>query len=124
MTPQEIFDKVVTHLRKQGCKALAKTRAGKTVCHYRGDNNTACAVGCLIEDSEYRPWMEGLAAIAVLKHPEVPASLKMRLKDHTPLLARLQNVHDTVELELWEKEFQMTTERFKLKYSRAVTPIV
>lgn len=52
MNAQEIFDKVVNHLRKQGHRSLSED--GR--CLYRGSNGDKCAIGCIISDEDYQPW--------------------------------------------------------------------
>ena len=55
MTPQEIFDTVVTHLR-----GMEKPSAyGDGSCAYRGMDGAKCAAGVLIPDEIYSPEMEG-----------------------------------------------------------------
>ena len=56
MEPQQIFNKVATHLLKQNKRSIDK---GTDVCLYRGPNGTKCAVGVLIPDSLYLKTMEG-----------------------------------------------------------------
>ena len=58
---QSDLNKMYDHLIKQG-RASTRKRTG---CAYRGDDNTMCAVGCLISDEEYVPEMENLTAIQV-----------------------------------------------------------
>jgi hypothetical protein len=53
MTNQEIFNKVLTHLRTQGVMSY-----GSMGCAYRADN-LSCAVGCLIPDALYSRAYEG-----------------------------------------------------------------
>lgn len=49
MNKQEIFDKVVSHLRAQKKQALGSNY----ICAYRGVDGTKCAAGCLITDEVY-----------------------------------------------------------------------
>lgn len=67
MTNQEIFDTVLAHCRKQRVASTTRTKwvsscATKWVssCAYRGENDTRCAVGCLIPDEFYSSDIEGL----------------------------------------------------------------
>ncbi len=62
MTPQEIFDKVVNHLRAQGAKSEMDHPVAGLMCAYRGIQGRMCAVGCLIPDADYLPTMEDIAA--------------------------------------------------------------
>lgn len=107
MTPQEVFDKVATHLLKQGEQArrAARTISGQTasMCAYRGEVGKKCAIGSLIEDDEYGEWMEG-AGVSDLLSPlckETPRSLRDRLGEHQQLLLDLQGVHDGVMPSEW-----------------------
>lgn len=55
MTEQEALNIIVPFLYEQTCKS--ETEDGR-YCLYRGPNNTKCAVGCLIPDSEYKSDMD------------------------------------------------------------------
>lgn len=87
MTPQEIFEKVVTHLFTQGRRSLND----QGWCRYRGDKGTSCAVGCLIPDEVYDVGMEGSNSICLLFRykKELPD-----LWQNSALLNELQEVHD------------------------------
>lgn len=98
MQPQEIFDTVVRHLAQQGGPA----KDGNGDCVYRGQNNTKCAVGCLIPDEMYRPEMDvdnntgnGTGLTHVLSF-EVPQFFRV----NDELLRSLQLCHDD-----WEPEY-------------------
>lgn len=54
MNNQEVFDKVVTHLRTQNRPSFEDHEG----CMYRGPGGTMCAVGCLIPDNVYDAAME------------------------------------------------------------------
>ena len=126
MTPQAVFNKVVNGLRKQGRKSVSETEIvnGKPACMYRGDNKTRCAVGQLIRNSEYKPWMEHSAFSFLLSQdcpqdcPHIcPKSLKARLRPHTDLISALQAVHDNADVAEWEVEFKQTASRYDLVYT-------
>lgn len=51
LTNQEIFDKALAHLRKQGTASAVEYG----VCSYRDGRGKACAVGALIPDYAYLP---------------------------------------------------------------------
>lgn len=53
---QEIFEKMVTGLYRQGKPSVDLFNG---FCKYRGDGGTKCAIGFLIDDSEYDPSLEG-----------------------------------------------------------------
>lgn len=122
LTKQEIFDKVVAHLRQQKVPAMDGGH-----CAYRSEDGKQCAIGCLIADSEYHTWMEGLDVASLLKDSRCPGDLQERLgvKDnldrHSDLfifLSRLQAVHDSYsQLVSWEEMLQETAEMFGLHLS-------
>ena len=58
MNQQEVFDKVVRHLLKQGERAISDN--GR--CAYNDSHGRKCAVGCLITDEAYNPDIEHRAA--------------------------------------------------------------
>jgi hypothetical protein len=115
MTPQEVFDKIVSHLRSQGKPSIGKHGG----CKYRNEQNCKCAVGCLIEDDEYSPKMEGLVIFDLIKmeHDFIPETLKKRLEPHATLLNNLMQVHDFRSVELWEPSFQGIAKEFSLTYT-------
>ena len=53
LSNQEIFDKVVTHLRQQGRPAIDP---GTKHCQYRVEDGTKCAVGCLLDEWAWERW--------------------------------------------------------------------
>ncbi len=86
MTNQEIFDKVVTHLRQQGRPA-----AYADGCRYRAENELSCAVGCLISDADYTSDIEGLAVTEI--DPRILWNSGIG-PDQMDLLTDLQLCHD------------------------------
>jgi hypothetical protein len=57
---QETFDTMLTHLRKQGQRAVDQTHEHMVdTCMYRTSSGLKCAVGCLIPDDLYDRRMEG-----------------------------------------------------------------
>lgn len=54
MNKQEVFDKVLNGLRKQGC--ISVNDAG--MCLYRGLGDTKCGIGMLIADEHYHEGLE------------------------------------------------------------------
>lgn len=90
-TMQEVFDKVVDHLRTQG--EPAKNSRGK--CKYKTDSGLKCAIGCLIEDDEYNPKMEGLSLIFSPANDNSGLFPSwMQREPINPLLNQLQRCHD------------------------------
>jgi hypothetical protein len=94
MSKQEIFDTVVTHLRKQN------TQSGKGGnCFYRL-GELKCAVGCLISDEDYSPDMEMNAA-----------------NDLILSFAKLKHLRPHIDI-LDESQFRLTAKVFGLEYVR------
>lgn len=107
MEKQEIFDKVVAHLRKQGCKAISNSR-----CKYRTSSGLKCAAGCLISDKDYNSECEDNAIPFVIK--------LLNLKDlepHADFITELQSVHDNSNVEEWEDQLEFTAKRWHLIYT-------
>ena len=120
LTAQEIFDQVVNHLRKQGCKSrrLNPDWISGSDCLYRGPNGTKCAAGCLIRDEEYHPSMEGMSIGWIIGFTQnSPFSLRERLGAHISLITSLQIIHDKHEVVYWEDRFESLAIKFSLKYS-------
>lgn len=94
MTAQEVLNKVVAFMRKQGGPSIEVEMAEHsthTRCRYRGPQGRRCAVGCLIPDETYEPYMEGLS----VKNARVSFKLgALGLHQHEDLLNRLQCAHD------------------------------
>lgn len=95
MTKQEVFDKVVTHLVRQGRQSVDGIG-----CAYRGEDSTMCAVGCLIEDKFYNGRLEGLLVnnmsvqIALVKSGVISQSQTDEDSEIVSMLIALQCIHD------------------------------
>jgi len=101
MTAQEVFETVAEHLFTQGWRALADN-----MCMYRDREGRKCAVGCLIDDEDYRPEMERLPVKALCRNfKEV---LPPTILSNVYLLMDLQQVHD--EVMNWGSSDQMRQE--------------
>jgi hypothetical protein len=111
-TAQEIFDTVVAHLRKQGCKS-----EDDDGCLYRSPNGLSCAVGALIPKYAYSPEMENKALQKLLDSKLLPLDLQDEFTEHHALLSDLQDLHDVIPVSLWEVEFRKTATRFNLGYT-------
>lgn len=110
MTAQEIFDKVITHLRKQG---KATNAGGGNTCFYRTRDGKSCAVGCLIPNEEYLPNMEGQNISGLMTN--FPDTMnKLGLSPHIELLKALQWAHDVYPVEQWEGGWASLASRFDL----------
>ena len=118
MTDQEVFDTVVTALRRQGCKSVKRVASPRAdqctpVCRYRGENGTKCAVGHLIPDELYDRRMEGLCWTSiVLMSPEL---YNMQLSNR--LVCRLQEVHDCAPVRNWESCWREVAHKYGLTYT-------
>lgn len=107
MTPQEIFDKVVTHLLTQNARSFSTELQS---CMYRNEYGMMCAVGCLIKDDVYFEEIE--------KNP-VGAMIidKVLIKSGIPidtdpvyecLLLNLQQLHDWKWLDCNDKVYDVS----------------
>lgn len=116
MTPQDIFNKVATHLFTQGEKAVelvalsdwnGKKPKYEPACRYRmkkGDKVLTCAAGCLIPNDVYKPDMENFRIHMVKNYPGIPAFIKNNLG----LIGQLQRLHDN-EDNNWHSTIMMKT---------------
>ena len=105
MTNQEIFDKVVEHLIRQGQKSVGILKADWTECVYRSDKvlkcvyrsdkGLKCAVGCLIADHAYTPSLEGRPVEEPSVIDALTKSINIDVQSAIKLLADLQLAHDS-----------------------------
>lgn len=115
MTNQEIFDKVVAHLRQQKVRSVEGN-----ACMYRGPEGLKCAVGCLINDDAYSHDLEGKVAGAIEVRCALLASgVPADDGDTIDMLRRLQNVHDDMPCDRWEEYFKY----FALHHNLTYTPL-
>ncbi|WP_323016405.1 hypothetical protein [Castellaniella sp.] len=120
MKSQEIFNRVLTHLRKQGHASFGSAGDNGETCLYRGDNGDMCAVGCLITDEAYDPAFEGddISEQRVLN--AVETSIGRITKRQGELLMRLQRAHDfhlDRGMGVWEGQMVCIAQNFNLKYT-------
>jgi len=111
MTLQEIFDKVVQHARTQGRKSL--TADGE--CVYRSPDGYKCFIGALIPDAVYVPKMEGIAAGALVEF--YPTTYYLFAGIDSNSLSTLQEIHDTLVVEVWEAAFEDFASEHNLTYA-------
>jgi hypothetical protein len=106
MTPQEIFDRVATHLFTQGKQAVDGVNGpGGGYCQYRASDGSRCAVGALLPDALYNEDMEGQNVGGLYQaYPEVRAYFG---EANYGLLISLQGVHDHPDN--WETEDYLKT---------------
>ncbi len=121
MTNQEVFTKVLTHLRQQGYASVHQTMS---MCMYRSDFGDMCAVGCLIPDDLYSPSIEEMTIDQV-----IASNINIQvLFDGVSqeLLVDLQLAHDhelprkianeLFELDSWEYEMEQIAKKYGLIY--------
>ncbi len=113
MTNQEIFDKVVAHLRKQNARSVMMLK-----CLYRGPNGLKCAVGCLISDDAYSRDLETRVVGASKVQSALLASGVPNDETTIDMLRSLQQTHDYQDISNWEHYFMSIAERYNLKYSQ------
>lgn len=127
MTKQEIFDKVVNHLKTQRQMSNLPNQPAEALplCAYRGHGDCKCAIGIFIPDDGYSAAMEGsgvaiiLSTILAGNHivSESHTSFELNaaavqglapLVEHRDLAAVLQRAHDAPRLglprHLWTDE--------------------
>jgi hypothetical protein len=109
---QTIFDTVVAHLRKQGCKS-----EDEDGCMYRTPDGLSCAVGALIPSQAYSPAMENKSIPKLLESGLLPLDLQDEFTKHSALLIDLQDVHDCSDVSKWELALKATANCFNLRYS-------
>lgn len=87
MTQQQVFDFVVSHMKKQGRQSLDESQSttDSKVCMYRF-GELKCAAGCLIDDKDYDPSMEHSGWVAV--------SNRLGVQNHLFLINAMQGCHD------------------------------
>ncbi len=136
---QEVFDTVVSHLRKQGEKSDQSYMFDEEdlsimdhQCLYRTPGNLKCAVGCLIPDDIYSEDMESTFAYKLLRdYPKFSSQFDPSLFRYSSstfypkgdgiesLLGKVQDVHDDNPVSEWEKGFKLVAEEFDLNYTSA-----
>lgn len=110
-TNQEVFDRVVRHLRKQGKKSLL-TNGVIATCAYRAPDGSKCAVGCLIPDHAYTSLIEHSAVMAIAGFLE-----GLGLKQNLSILNDLQAIHDITPIEDWESAWYILAQKYKITYT-------
>lgn len=109
LNEQEVFDKIITSLRKQG----KKSEDENGVCLYRGEDNCKCAVGHLIPDDLYHPSMETWGIDSF----EIRRAL-LEVVDHSSfdLITAMQRIHDRNLVSQWESSFRYVAKFYNLIY--------
>lgn len=95
---QEIFNKVYRHLLSQGKRSINNNG----MCEYRTGDGLKCAVGCLIDDKDYKPSLEGTA----VNNSQVVIALEssgINMADGiADMLFELQDIHDNHPAHTWK----------------------
>ncbi len=114
LTKQQIFNKVSTHLLKQGKKAVT---GGS--CRYK-HGKLKCSIGCLIPEERYKPQLEGQGLVP--DNDDVEYSVMDALKGiirktetTLSLLFDLQEVHDEWLPRSWKGELIHVAKNHRLK---------
>jgi hypothetical protein len=111
MNIQIAFNKVVRHLLKQKQAARAGGR-----CVYRSPEGLKCAVGCLISDKAYDPFIEGKG----LKGEPVKRALELSgvpVDDRSlEILYQTLCVHDMVPVPEWRTNLEEIARKYALKF--------
>jgi hypothetical protein len=114
MIKQELFNKIIAHLKAQNKRSTRKltiqmtkerTREEIEPAYISNDGNK-CPAGCIFEDNEYNISMEGIAFDSILNLKETSQTLKDRCKDHLPLILELMVMHDFSEPETWNEQMK------------------
>jgi hypothetical protein len=118
MDKQAIFDKVYTHLMTQKKRAARRERIPsiygvshrRAICQYRAADGLRCAVGALIPDELYDPWMDEAGSVFALfgdgRSAPLAGHLGLNLDSEEELdfLANLQYIHDQNKPSLWRRK--------------------
>jgi hypothetical protein len=120
MNKQEVYDRVLIHLRTQRVKSIDPEIPG-TGCAYRGIEGRACAIGCLIPDALYNEGLEGRSA-GDLPY-ELYEAIGLDRGEHASFLTGLQKLHDEYmpreigePMLLWELRMLATAAYYGLTY--------
>jgi len=101
---QEVFDKIVTHLREQGEPSIDSSNE----CVYRGETDgkvTMCAAGCLFLDGEYKAEYERKDWNTLIYDYNLNPKFSSLIDD-------MQDIHDRSSVSKWEERFkELATDR-------------
>lgn len=121
LTRQQILNTVAEHFFKQGIRGY-DSNLGQ--CRYRGDNNTRCAIGCLMTDEEYTAAgggrLEGLNIIDVAELQPRPVFKNFSVHD-TTFLEELQLLHDNADNWLTTRHMQSALSIFAFSWDLSTT---
>lgn len=96
-TDKDVFDYVSSFLLNQN----KRSSIDDIGCAYRGYNGEKCAIGCIIADEFYQSKFESQSVYDLDIQSAIANSLpNYSLNDY--FLNKLQSLHDSVEVNLWE----------------------
>lgn len=134
MELQTLFNMAVQHLVRQDQASMLDD--DPTVCAYRGEGCTKCAVGYLVSDSNYTERMEEKPCDEAVVLDALENTLNAELSDtHVQMLIDLQRLHDNQyhkmldnpehsTIELFVKRVQAIAGEYGLIIPRAVNDYV
>ncbi len=105
---QEVFNKVKSHLLKQGKKAV-----NGDICAYRSEDGMQCAVGCLIPDNLYNKNIENDTVSAKKVRKCLPFTFMS--SEMIGFLRDLQRIHDNNPVPTWEEDLNALAKEYSLK---------
>ena len=97
MNYQETYNTVKAHLLNQGTRAVRSADSDR--CAYRNSEGLKCAVGCLILDELYDPYIEGFSPYRF--NEELCEAMGIKCNADREFLKCLQSIHDTREPGTW-----------------------
>jgi hypothetical protein len=111
-TAQQVFDAVVRHAAKMPGRSNFAADDGSGTspfCAYRGKDDNACFVGCLLTDAEAAPLdrMTEEQTGGSVRDAYREGKLPQRLIPHVELLGQLQPIHDNYRPDQWEAELRL-----------------
>jgi len=121
MTNIQLITKCRDALVKQGQKSFASD--GLMAIRYIDSRGRRCAIGHLL--TRYDPAIEGCTVADLESAVMLPGTVERKLadilqesgidEDQWPLLERLQEIHDTVSVQLWPDAFASLLEEYEEK---------
>ena len=122
---QAIFNKVCEHLITQNAKSVSKSFAKNyndivpDTCNYRGENNTMCAIGCLIKDEFYHKRLEGSTTFDekiqnALARSGIHYKMSIRSDNSSEFLENIQSIHDFYPVNEWKEKLREFADTWEL----------
>lgn len=110
---QKTFDLMINHLQKQGKKAMnVNSKKKKLKYTYHTNNNSKYTIKILIPNSNYLPSFEGHRA-----HYTPIYDILKKNGHFFGMCFDIQIMHDGVDLENWEEEFEKIAKMYNLTYT-------